>query len=402
MGGNFNATGSPDGLFNRSVRVRTLDGSSAVSLAENVWGKRSPSPDVRSSGELTSAHEFDLLVQILYLVGAVPENLFMHTAHSISLIAQSETMRTIIRRVDTIAASDSSVLLIGETGVGKELLAEYVHRTSSRSQGPFVKVGLSALPHDLLESELFGHDKGAYTSASADKKGLFELAHTGTIFLDDIDDFPLHLQSKLLRVLESRELMHVGGTISTPIDVRLITASKLDLRELVNRGTFRADLYYRINVVPIVIPPLRARGGDIPFLVDHFFSRFAPEKKIAVHEDAMRALLAYSWPGNIRELRNVVQRVSLFVNGELRSADLPPEIREENPADLLIKACSRCFADDSMSFEQVVECLEANLLRQALQQSGGNRTQAAKLLKMNLSTLRDKLKKFKLDDANPL
>jgi len=324
----------------------------------------------------------------------------MHTVHSVSIVAQSEAMRTIIRHVDMIAPSDSSVLLIGETGVGKELLAEYIHRTSNRSQGPFVKVGLSALPHDLLESELFGHEKGAYTSASADKKGLFELAHTGTIFLDDIDDFPLHLQSKLLRVLESRELMHVGGTVSTPIDVRLITASKLDLHELVDRGVFRADLYYRINVVPIVIPPLRGRVEDIPLLAEHFFARFTPDKKIGIHDDAMRALLRYSWPGNIRELRNVVQRVSLFLDGELKAADLPPEIREENAIGLLIKACSRCFADDNMSFEQVVDCLEANLLRQAMQQSAGNRTQAAKILKMNLSTLRDKLKKFKLDDTS--
>ncbi len=325
----------------------------------------------------------------------------MQGIQSLSLLASSDVMRSIIQRVDTIASSDSSILLIGETGVGKELMAEYVHRTSSRSQAPFVKVGLSALPHDLLESELFGHERGAYTSASSEKKGLFELAHSGTIFLDDIDDFPLHLQSKLLRVLESRELMHVGGTVSRPIDVRLITASKVDLRELVNRGLFRADLFYRINVVPIVIPPLRSRAEDIPLLVEHFISRFAPEKKISVRDDALRALVQYSWPGNVRELRNVVQRIALFVDGELKLADLPPEIREENPVDLLIKACSRCFVDDQMTFEQIVACLETNLLRQAMAQTGGNRSQAAKVLKLNLSTLRDKLKKYHLDDTGP-
>jgi DNA-binding NtrC family response regulator len=323
----------------------------------------------------------------------------MQAVQSIALLAGSDVMRSIIQKVDTIAASDSSVLIIGETGVGKELMAEYIQRTSHRAQGPFVKVGLSALPHELLESELFGHEKGAYTSASSEKKGLFELAHTGTIFLDDIDDFPLHLQSKLLRVLESRELMHVGGTTSTPIDVRLITASKVDLRDLVNRGLFRADLFYRINVVPLVIPPLRARTEDIALLVEHFFGRFAPEKNIRVHADASRALSQYSWPGNIRELRNVVQRLSLFVDNELTVADLPPEIREENPVDLLVKACSRCFVDDDMTFEQIVACLETNLLRQAMQQTGGNRSQAAKMLKLNLSTLRDKLKKYKLDDS---
>ncbi len=323
----------------------------------------------------------------------------MQGIHSVSLLATSEVMRSIVQRIDTIASSDSSILLIGETGVGKELMAEYVHRTSNRAQAPFVKVGLSALPHDLLESELFGHERGAYTSASSDKKGLFELAHSGTIFLDDIDDFPLHLQSKLLRVLESRELMHVGGTVSRPIDVRLITASKVDLRELVNRSLFRADLFYRINVVPIVIPPLRARAEDIPLLVEHFLSRFAPEKKISVRDDALRALVQYSWPGNVRELRNVVQRIALFANGELKLSDLPPEIREENPIDLLIKACSRCFVDDQMTFDQIVACLETNLLRQAMTQTGGNRSQAAKVLKLNLSTLRDKLKKYRLDDT---
>ena len=325
----------------------------------------------------------------------------MQGLHSISLLARSDQMRSIIHRVDTISASDSSVLLIGETGVGKELMAEYVHRTSARSDKPLVKVGLSALPHDLLESELFGHDKGAYTSASTDKKGLFELASTGTIFLDDIDDFPLQLQSKLLRVLESHELMHVGGTVATPVDVRLITASKVDLRELVNRNLFRADLYYRINVVPIVIPPLRDRPEDIPLLVEHFLSKFAPDKKIVVRDDAMRALVQYSWPGNIRELRNVIQRISLFVNGELKAPDLPPEIREEDPIDLLVKACSRCFVDDNMTFDQIVACLESNLLRKALENSGGNKSQAAKSLKLNLSTLRDKLKKYRLDDSGP-
>ncbi len=321
----------------------------------------------------------------------------MQTPQPFSLIARSEVMRPVIERVSTIAASDSSVLLIGETGVGKELIAEYIHRLSARSHNALVKVGLAALPHELLESELFGHEKGSYTSASSDKKGLFELADKATIFLDDIDDFPLALQSKLLRVLESGELLRVGGTAPIPIDVRLITASKVDLKELVAQGLFRPDLYYRINVIPIVIPPLRDRADDIPPLVEHYLRRYAPEKTITVAEDAMRALVQYSWPGNVRELRNAIQRVALFANRELRLQDLPPEVRDENPMDLIVKACSRCFADDSMSFDQVVACLETNLLRQALQRAGGNRTQAAKALGLSLSTLRDKLRKYSLD-----
>ena len=318
----------------------------------------------------------------------------MKTLPSVSLIAQSESMRSVLARLDTVAASDSSVLLIGETGVGKELIAEFIHRASPRQPRPFVKVGLSALPPELLESELFGHERGAYTSAATDKKGLFELASTGSIFLDDIDDFPLALQAKLLRVLESREIMHVGGTHPIPIDVRLITATKIDLKTLVERGIFRSDLYYRINVVPMVIPPLRERREDIPPLVDHFLKRYIADRDIRVSQDAMQSMLTYSWPGNVRELRNVMQRMVLFANGEIRKADLPPEIREDNPLAAVVKECARCMGEENMTFDQVVACLEVNLIRQALKQFDGNRTQTAKHLGLSLSTLRDKLKKY--------
>lgn len=315
----------------------------------------------------------------------------------LALIAVSSVMRSVLAQLDTIAASDSSVLLIGETGVGKELIAEYIHRTSPRHPRPFVKVGLSALPPELLESELFGHERGAYTSAASDKKGLFELANTGSIFLDDIDDFPVGLQAKLLRVLESREIMHVGGTTPIPIDVRLITATKVDLRTLVDRNVFRSDLYYRINVVPIVIPPLRERPEDITPLIEHYLSRYAANRKIFVAGDAMRALMNYGWPGNIRELRNAVQRMALFANGEIQVKDLPAEIREDDPISAMVKACTRCFGEERMTFDQVIACLEINLLRQTVHQCSGNKTQAAKVLGMNLSTLRDKLKKYDIE-----
>jgi len=318
-------------------------------------------------------------------------------ASALALIASSDTMRAILERIDRIAHSDSSVLLIGETGVGKELIAEYVHKTSRRFELPFVKIGLSALPPELLESELFGHEKGAFTSASNEKKGLFELAHTGSIFLDDIDDFPVGLQSKLLRVLESHELMRVGGTNPISVDVRLICASKVDLRELVRRDQFRSDLYYRINVVPIMIPPLRDRREDIPLIVEHFMQRYSQQNPVRISPDAMSVLVNYAWPGNIRELRNVVQRIALFAGSEIRINDLPPELRDENPVDTIARACQRCFVDGNMSFNEVVDCIEVNLLRQALSQTEGNRSQAAKMLRMNLSTLRDKLKKYSLD-----
>jgi len=326
--------------------------------------------------------------------------LCMHSLSSLTLIAQSPSTRDVLTRVDTIARSDISVLLIGETGVGKELFAEYIHRTSPRAQRPFVKVGLSALPPELLESELFGHEKGAFTSAASEKKGLFEIAHSGSIFLDDIDDFPLNLQTKLLRVLESGELMRVGGATPITVDVRLITATKIDLKEMVERGLFRSDLYYRINVVPIAIPPLRERTEDIPAIIDHFLRRYVPDRAVQVSVEARQLLTRYPWPGNVRELRNVVQRVALFADGEITVKDLPAEIRDDQPLELMTKACLRCFTDEQMSFEQVMACLETSLLEHALQQCGGNRTRAAKILGLNLSTLRDKLKKHKLGNSS--
>jgi transcriptional regulator with PAS, ATPase and Fis domain len=308
-------------------------------------------------------------------------------------------MRTIIERIEAICHSDSSILLIGETGVGKELIAEHIHRSSNRRQSPLVKVGLSALPHELLESELFGHEKGSYTSASYEKKGLFELADHGTIVLDDIDDFPLPLQSKLLRVLESREINRLGGVAPIPVDVRVITTTKINLKELVERGMFRADLFYRLNVVPLVIPPLRHRREDIPPLVEHFLHRFAPDKTLRISPAAQEFLNSYSWPGNVRELRNVVQRVCLFTDSTILPTDLPQEITGENPLELLLKSCAQCFIGDHMSLDGIVSCLEKNLIRHALQQSNGNRTQAAAVLKISPSTLRDKLKKYHTDGS---
>jgi len=316
----------------------------------------------------------------------------------VAIITQSDRMRKLLDAVDTVARSDTTVLLIGETGVGKELFADYIHRVSARWDRPLVKIALSAMPHDLLESELFGHERGAFTSAQSEKKGLFELAHTGTLFLDDVDDVPLPVQAKMLRVLEAHDVMRVGGTTAIPVDVRLISASKVDLKEMVTRGLFRADLYYRINVFPIEIPPLRERPEDVVPLVEHFLRRFAGEKQLSLSAAAVQTLAAYRWPGNVRELRNVAQRVSLFAEGEIRGEDLPPELQEGHPVSQLVRACARCLADESLNYNDVIDCLETNLLRQALVASSGNRSQAAKSLGLSLSTLRDKLRKFGLND----
>ena len=249
---------------------------------------------------------------------------------SASLITQNKSFAKILSDLRMVIDTDSSILLTGETGVGKELFAEFIHHNSNRKNQPFIKVGLSAIPAELLESELFGHEKGAYTGAAGEKKGLFELSNRGSLFLDDIDDFPFSLQSKLLRVLESREMMRIGGEKSIPIDVRLITASKVDLKILVDKGKFRADLYYRINVVPVNIPPLRERVDDIPPLVDYFIERFAGERRISVDTEALDALKKYQWPGNVRELKNIIHRTVLFCNSAIHLENLPGDIVSYN------------------------------------------------------------------------
>ncbi len=315
---------------------------------------------------------------------------------SLILITQNKKMQEILSNLDQVIDSDSSILLIGETGVGKELFAEYIHRKSKRAERPFVKVGLSAIPAELLESELFGHEKGAFTSASFERKGLFEIANTGTIFLDDIDDFPLMLQSKLLRVLESKEILRLGSNKPIPIDVRLITASKVDLKQMVDAGKFRLDLYYRINVIPVHIPPLRERQDDIPLLMNYYLKHYNPTKEIKISDEALSVLVNYSWPGNVRELKNVAQRLAIFMDGVIKTEHLPVEITVENSIQSIIKSCHHCFISDGMNFNQVVECLESNLIREALKSTNGNQSQAARLLGLSISTFRDKMKKYNI------
>lgn len=312
------------------------------------------------------------------------------------LVARSEAILSILEQLRTIAHSNCTVLLIGETGVGKERFADYLHLHSARRHKPLVKIGVASLPRELVESELFGYEKGAFTSATSEKKGLFEVASGGSLFLDDIDDLPIEIQPKLLRALETREIQRVGGTRSIPIDVRFIAASKVGLRELVDQGKFRADLFYRINVVPIVIPPLRERREDIPALVEYYLEALAPGKNIRVSKEALRTLVNYSWPGNVRELKNILHRIVLFADEEIGVEDLPPEIKLENPLELLMRNCSRCFIEEQLSYQEILGCLESNLLRKALEMSDGNKSRAAKFLGLKLTTFRDKLKKYGL------
>lgn len=310
------------------------------------------------------------------------------------IVAGNRKILDILDRLNVIADSDCAILLIGETGVGKELFAEYIHRISNRRNYPLVKVSLSTLPPTLIESELFGYEKGAFTNSFQERKGQFELANNGTIFLDDIDDFPIELQSKLLRVLETGEIKRIGGQKSIPLDIRLITSSKIDLSEIVAQGKFRVDLFYRINVVPIHIPPLRERVDDIPLLVDYFLKQYGPEKFIKISEAALTALKEYSWPGNVRELKNVIKRIVLFADGEITLENLPEEIRGEKTLNLFLKSCMNCFKKKNLSYDDVMKCIEYHLLYNALEEAKGNYSHAARNLRMSLSTFRDKCRKY--------
>jgi len=314
------------------------------------------------------------------------------------IVGKSPAILSILDQLKSIALSDNTVLLIGETGVGKERFAEYVHQKSVRRFKPLVKISVSTLPRELVESELFGHERGAFTSASAEKKGLFEIANGGTLFLDDIDDLPFEMQPKLLRSLESREIHRIGGTRSIPIDVRFIASTKVNLKDLVDQGRYRSDLFYRLSVVPVTIPPLRERREDVPLLLSHYLREFLPEKEIEISRDALRALTNYSWPGNIRELVNLVLRLLVFVNGKITADDLPREIREEEPIEMLLSSCTKCLTEERGSFSEIVSCLETRLLRHALELSDGNKSRAAKLLGMKLSTFRDKILHYQLTD----
>lgn len=322
----------------------------------------------------------------------------MSALQSVSLITQNPKMLHLIERINKVANSDSSILIIGETGVGKEVFADYIHRLSNRGQNPMVKIGLAALPTELMESELFGFEKGSFTNADHSKKGMFELADTGSIFLDDIDDTPLNIQAKLLRVLESNEVRHIGGTSAIPVNTRLISASKVEIKDLVDMKLFRQDLYYRINIVHIRIPPLRERKEDIPLLVTHFLKRYAKEKNLKVSDQAMQVLMDYNWPGNVRELRNVIQRASLFTEDVIKISDFPDDFAKFKDSQKLINACHNCFASGEMNMKEVVACLEAKIISEAITNAKGNQSEVARNLGLKLSTLRDKIKKLNIQD----
>ena len=306
------------------------------------------------------------------------------------IVGRSKQILDILEIVHRVAPTDATVLLRGESGVGKEVFARAIHFLSNRSDKPFITVNCAAIPENLLEAELFGYEKGAFTGAYTSKKGKFELANGGTIFLDEIGDMPVNLQVKLLRVLQEKEIERLGGNKPIKVDVRIIAATNRDLEQLIREGKFREDLYYRLNVIPIFIPPLRERKEDIPVLVQHFIEQFGKVygKEVVVSPEVMDAFLAYDWPGNVRELQNVVERmVILDRDGVLTYEDLPIELKQ-------LEKKKECPGSSSESFEGSIWDLEKKLIEEALEKTGYVIKDAAKLLGMTPRQVSYRIRKY--------
>jgi transcriptional regulator with PAS, ATPase and Fis domain len=317
------------------------------------------------------------------------------------VVGRSEGLTDVYRVIDRVADTNCTVLITGESGTGKELVARAVHDSSQRSDAPFVAVNCGAIPESLLESELFGHARGAFTGAHAAKQGRIGLAQGGTLFLDEIGELPLALQVKLLRVLQSREYSPVGDTRVLRADVRIVAATNIDLEQAARTGTFREDLYYRLNVIHVSVPPLRDRAGDVPLLAEHFL-RLALQRtvRLNVHgfaDATIQLLEQYSWPGNVRELENTVERAVLLARGEqIQPRDLPARVcglpSERRPGT------SR-LPDIGIDLRTAVESFENNLIRQALERTKWNKNQAARLLGLNRTTLVEMLKRKRIEAA---
>ena len=306
-----------------------------------------------------------------------------------AIITKNEEMKRLLKRARDVADSRASIFIQGESGTGKELFARYIHRFSGRRDRPFVAINCAALPETLLESELFGHEKGSFTGALSRKRGKFEIADRGTILLDEISEMDYQLQSKLLRVLQEKEIDRLGGTRPRPVDVRVIATTNRNIENYLEKGKFREDLYYRLNVVPFLLPPLRERREDIPLLVEHFIEKFNRQDKRDVKgmtEGAMMALLRMPWKGNVRELENVIERSVLMCRGD--------RIDEEC---LFMFQREKVSCDESFPFLPAVSLkeMEKNVIFRALDQTNGNRTHAAEILGISVRTLRNKLKEYR-------
>jgi DNA-binding NtrC family response regulator len=317
-----------------------------------------------------------------------------------NLIGTSNAIRKIYDLIEKVADTDGTVLISGASGTGKELIARAIHYNSSRSDRPLVVINCGAIPEELLESELFGHEKGAFTGAYKSRIGRFEMANGGTIFLDEIGEMSPALQVKLLRVLQEKKFERVGGTKTIHVDVRIIAATNKNLTAVINKGKFREDLYYRLNVIPIKVAPLKQRKSDIPLLIDYFLKNFqkGEEKRITgFSPEAMDAMLRYDWPGNVRELENVIKRLTILCDGEVAKVeDLPEHIPQKRGS---IHPSEEVFLENGVTLHQAVEDYEKRLILDALERSNWVKTRAAKLLNINRTTLVEKIKKQNLAET---
>ena len=307
-----------------------------------------------------------------------------------SLIGESKAMQQIHNLLEIVAHSNSTVLITGETGSGKEVVADAIHYLGPRKNNPYIKVCCALFSKEILESELFGHEEGAFTGAVHEKKGRFELADEGTLFLDDVDDIPLDIQVKLLRVLQHSQFERVGGTETRTVDVRGIAASKVNLLEKARRGEFREDLYYRLNVVPIELPPLRERKEDLPLFIEAFIKKYAKGEQMTISSQAMNLFHNYHWPGNVRELENIIERLALIApDATIMAAHLPSEMFCK---DIIPPIAWK----EGNSYDEIMKENEIKLIKTALEMVGGNKSKAARFLKLKPSTLRSKIEKFRL------
>jgi len=309
------------------------------------------------------------------------------------ILGHSRPMQRLFQLLDTVARSSSTILVTGETGTGKEVVARAIHHNSPRRANRFVALNCSAIPETLLEAELFGHVRGAFTGAVGARQGRLEQAHRGTLFLDEVGTMSTALQMKLLRALQEREFERVGDNQTVKVDVRVIAATNSDLAKMVADGAFREDLYYRLNVIPITLPPLRDRRDDIPLLARHFLEKFSPAAPMQPSQGAMRVLMSYSWPGNVRQLENAIERAVALSSGrkEIEVSDLPPEIQSVPPPTTTPFVD---FGDDGLDLPSYLSRIEQDLIARALDRTGGNRNRAAELLRIKRTTLVEKLKRM--------
>lgn len=308
-----------------------------------------------------------------------------------AFVGSGQETQKVFELVKIIADKNTTVLITGETGTGKELLTNIIHYNSNRSHKPLIKVSCAILSREIFESELFGHVKGAFTGAESNKTGRFEMANEGTLYLDDIDDIPLDLQVKLLRALEEGEIERVGGTETIKIDVRLIASTKKDLKQMVAEGKFREDLFYRLNVFPINLPPLRERPKDVELLARHFVREFSQADPVGIEEDVIEILKNYAFPGNVREMRNLMERLVLLAQeGTITKNILPMEVRFPGKPH-------SCFYFGNKPLEEIIREVETNAIRDALMRAGGNKAKAANILQVPASTLKSRIEKLKLE-----